>query len=442
MIRSAQNNLVRKSPIRAVLFAVFLLTIGTAFHRGHQLDAQTADEVSISISIDRSEVPIINDTSISLLIRVGDAVDITVQDENDQSVPFIRWAGSDQILVTTTAAELVVTLNGASDFTDIGQVEKTALKNNKRWAWSHSFDDNHYLEGPIEVMERLGLPATMYIVGNWIDSGLPWDGDMPEAEIIRLLESGWSLGNHTFDHDNNCGEQPSQSVRQQGILRTAELLDNLIARSNRPDYKVISFAVPCGGQDRFEAYHDLILEIREAQSTNLLFDEGGHDQPLVIPVSEGFDFDMPIKRDLSIDGVLENGDELKALFDSISQASAGVDGQPQWYNSFSHGSQTFGDNTAKLNDVAEYFVNTYGTNGTDEAWMAPADEIYSYLLVRELSEISTTVTLPETPAPTATLFVIPTTTPLPTSTPPSPTMTPDLPSSESPTIFLYFPILR
>ncbi len=435
MTHSRSTPLIGNSNRFVFIFCICTVIICSVLAWSDKLDAEVAAEPAIFIyEFNRSKVPAINDYTLTLLIDVGDATEISVENLAEKSIPFELLADSQQILITTDESTLQVTLEGVSvsDIDAVGNIDIARLKNNKQWAWSHSFDDNHYLEGPIGVMQALDLPATMYIVGSWIDSGPAWDGNLDEEEILDLFEGGWSLGNHTFDHDNNCGIQPDQANRRDGILRTDEALKALIARSSRADYKVISFAVPCGGQDRFEAYHDLLADMRAEKSTDILFDEGGHDEPLYITVTDDFDFEALVKRDLAIDGSEDNAADLKAIFDSISQLSLESSDQVYWYNSFSHGSQTFGDNTVKLNDVASYFVRTYGRNGSGEAWMAPADEIYSYLLVREFVEISTSKDLPaaSTPTPLPPTPLPPTSTAAPTqASPPQPTPTFDFATS-------------
>ena len=367
------------------------------------------DIVTFEYEFDRSKLPNLNSTELTVLISVGDATGIQIRDERRAPVSYTHLRRSQKIMVTSEAQTLIVELAGVTDFNQLGDISKANLKDNKLWAWSHSFDDNHFLEEAIDIMQKHDLPATMYVVGDWIDSGYPWEGDLTALELHQLMDAGWSIGNHTLDHDNNCGVRPSLAERRQSILHTEITLKEVIQTSNRPNYKVISFAVPCGGADRFNDYHQIVKKLRDEGKTDLLFSEGGHEAPLHIDASPHFDFDLQIKRDLAIDGEEDNTAEIKAIFDSASlnarTKSAGV----FWYNSFSHGTRTFGNNAYKLNAVAEYFVATYGKNGSDEAWMAPADEIYSYLLVRDLTTITTAVTSPpieptpaETPQPSST----------------------------------------
>ncbi|MFK7805734.1 MAG: polysaccharide deacetylase family protein [Anaerolineae bacterium] len=366
--------------------------------------------IELHYEIDRSALPTLNEYELTLLISVGNASEIAVFDQDKQALVFKHVPEQNLIVLTSEANEIFVNLAGVTEFEEVGTVIKAPLKDNKKWAWSHAFDDNHYLEAPIEIMLEHNLPATMYIVGDWIDEGYGWEGDLTATEMHELMAAGWSLGNHTAGHDNNCGEQrPSKEERRASILETDQILDEIIQSSDKPNYKVLSFAVPCGGMDRFDAYHELILEMRYAQQTNILFSEGGHEEPMRMNIEPPFNFNQQIKRDLSIDGNIDNGATIMALFDAMHTENEVV-----WYNSFSHNAYLFGDNTQKLNDITTYFVNTYGANGTDEAWMAPADVIYSYLLNRDLA----VVTLVSDTVPAITPTFVPTT--MPTTTTPTP----------------------
>lgn len=386
----------------------------------------SADEALIELhyQIDRSQLPELNEYDLTLLISVGDANDIAIFDNSGYKVAFTHLPEEDLIVVTTEVDEFFVELLGVSEYENVGTVTKAPLKDNKKWVWSHAFDDNHFLEAPIDIMVKNNLPATMYVVGDWIDSGYAWEGDLTAGEIHELMNYGWSIGNHTAGHDNNCGLPPTKAERRTSILETDQVLREVIESSQNPEYKVLSFAVPCGGNDRFAAYNELILEMRDAQETNILFSEGGHEKPMHMSVEAPFNFNQSIKRDLKIDGDIDNKSEIMALFDSMHENEEAV-----WYNSFSHNEHLFGDNTQKLNDIATYFVNTYGEKGTNEAWMAPADVIYSYLLNRDLSSIQlVSDTIPDAPTSTPVSTSVPATpTPTPSGSvnqPPTPTPTP------------------
>ena len=377
----------------------------------------SANESNIVLhyAIDRTALPNLNEYDLTLIISVGDAQEIVVEDGFGEPIPFEHFVRREEIMVTSAADQVIVELVGVSNPKDVGEVSKARLKDNKRWAWSHAFDDNHYLDDPIEVMLKYDLPATMYVVGDWINFGEPWEGDLSAEDLHELMARGWSIGNHTAKHDNNCGDQqPSKEARRASIIRAEQSLDEVIVDSPNPDYKVLSFAVPCGGVDRFKDYHELILEMRDSGETDILFSEGGHENPLFTDVAPPFDFNRQIKRDLRIDGSVDNGAEIMDVFDSIYLSTlpdpVGTN-EIIWYNSFSHNRNLFGDNVKKLDEVAYYFVYTYGKQGSDVAWMAPADVIYSYLLNRDLAQVTLVSNIVSTATPTATPALASTPTP-------------------------------
>ena len=54
-----------------------------------------------------------------------------------------------------------------------------------------------------------------------------------------------------------------------------------------------------------------------------------------------------------------------------------------WFNTLTHG-----NHEARLSSVLNTAYARYGPGGTNELWMAPEDEIYSYLLVRDATSIA------------------------------------------------------
>ncbi|MEM7802818.1 MAG: hypothetical protein AAF633_26750, partial [Chloroflexota bacterium] len=61
-------------------------------------------------------------------------------------------------------------------------------------------------------------------------------------------------------------------------------------------------------------------------------------------------------------------------------------GKHLWYNSLSHGPSIFLGNEGvenRVNQLIEHIYREYGPWGSDEVWVAPSDQIYSYILVRD-----------------------------------------------------------
>lgn len=57
-----------------------------------------------------------------------------------------------------------------------------------------------------------------------------------------------------------------------------------------------------------------------------------------------------------------------------------------WLNTYLHGQKE--DN---LTTVANYAYTNYGAGGTNELWMAPSDQVYSYMMVRDNATIGTLI---------------------------------------------------
>ncbi|MEI7772256.1 MAG: hypothetical protein WCI67_19860, partial [Chloroflexales bacterium] len=80
-----------------------------------------------------------------------------------------------------------------------------------------------------------------------------------------------------------------------------------------------------------------------------------------------------IGRDSDVEGAPE---KVNAVLDWMA-ANKAAD-RHFWLNTLSHG-----DREADLGQILDHAYTTYGPGGSDEIWVAPSDEIYSYLLTRD-----------------------------------------------------------
>jgi hypothetical protein len=73
-----------------------------------------------------------------------------------------------------------------------------------------------------------------------------------------------------------------------------------------------------------------------------------------------------------------------------------VNGNHYWYNDFTHrvAVQSYGGSLlfSTFEYYMNYIANTYGKNGTDRIWMAPLQDVFEYMQVRDKSGISTSLT--------------------------------------------------
>ncbi len=443
------------SPIALLVMIIgsFVLSIGL---QNDTVLAQTAVEYTLNYTVNRNAVPQVPFNDLTLLIDVGsDATDIEATGDST-TIPTLYDQQSGTVLITTSASQLQLKITSSSRDSAFGTVEKAALLHNKQWAWSHGFDDNVNFGPSMDLWEAKGWAGSINLIGELVSDTRdePWIVD--QANAIRRLNKGWSLAGHGWKSD--CSDTNIEAIEQ-----VYGLLDTLVSHtdSNRPGYFPTGFAAPCFIAD----YHPLVLAMRDAGNTTIQFNESGDTYMMVVDPgatsvptgayqfkSQLLDYDAPIGRDLRIDfGTFE---EVKSAIDwaaNNSNASTHI-----WYNTGGHG-----NHETSHAPVLNYIYDTYGPGGTDEVWVAPSDHIYSYLLVRDNSQVTldsidggenpppesdptatSTSTHTLTPTSTATQTLIPTSTQTPTSTPVStlnPTST--LPPTLVPTdIFTETPI--
>lgn len=354
----------------------------------------------LTYQIDRAAVPLLYYRELTLNVRVNQ-IDAATVTADGAVIPHTYDASAGQLVFTTSAATVEITLEGVTDTDGLGDATKAALKDGKGFAWSHGMDDNVYVKAQVDVLEQYGWRGTLFLIGNVVEEerNEDWIADAPYLK--EKLAMGWSIGNHTWDH--NCD---AATVNEQTVLDGYNHLRQIVDASPVPQYQIISFAAPCF----LAEYQPIILAHRDSQTTAVQFNESGDRFPLVVDpgatenvtdpanadhiLAVPFDYDEPIGRSLRIeyeDLALEMGtlDLMARLYNE--------QGLHLWHNTLAHGDMEEGaeSHAGRLATVAAYVESTYGSAGSNQIWVAPSDQIYSYLLVRDRS----TVTLTEVVAP-------------------------------------------
>jgi peptidoglycan/xylan/chitin deacetylase (PgdA/CDA1 family) len=141
-------------------------------------------------------------------------------------------------------------------------VRKLESGRSVRRALAITFDDGYRdnFENAAPVLERLGLPATFFVVTQWIDTEVVpfWDGElgvrhpwMTWAQVRSLNYRGFEVGVHTRTHVD-LGKVEGDEAHEEIAGARAELEHQL--RS-----PVMSFAYPYGGRKNFtEANRELV----------------------------------------------------------------------------------------------------------------------------------------------------------------------------------------
>ncbi|NTV31013.1 hypothetical protein HGA91_03490 [candidate division WWE3 bacterium] len=281
----------------------------------------------------------------------------------------------------TTDKTGTVNITFSSSGTTNVTVKKAALKDDRGWAWSHGMDDNVNLSNQINAIAAKGWRASLMLISKDIDETRQEGWIIDKPGLRTLVNQGWSLGNHTWDHNCSGG---SASEMNATIIDGYNKLMEIVNTSNRPSYKVITFAAPCF----ISNYNPYIDAMRKNGTTSVLFNETQGNPLMIVDGSDyssgGMTADSvnsnttTIGRDTTIESGPADAISTFAWMSANKNASRHF-----WFNSLTHGNQE--DN---LTQVLNKAYSLYGPGGTNEIWMAPSDEIYSYLMIKETTEIS------------------------------------------------------
>ena len=329
--------------------------------------------------IDRSNLPPISFTDLTLNIYLG-AINGATVTVDGASHPHTYDPATGYLTLTTTGSALTIVADGATNDDDLGFVHRGKLKDNRSWAWSHGFDDNFNLEPAIALFEEKDWTGSIYLIADLVDPTAVRNYAVDEIRGRELLNNGWSLGGH--GSDSSCTD-----FNEPAVIESLTRIEDIVAGSNRPDYHVTGFAAPCF----VSQYHPIVLDLRDRGVTDVRFNESGGDYIQIVDPGATTFFDGSRRADaFNIDARI--GRDVRIEFAPFSQISADIDWISEqsesddlhlWYNSLSHGNQE-----ANVELLVDYIYDNYGPGGTDEVWVAPADQIYSYIITRDDTDVT------------------------------------------------------
>lgn len=341
-------------------------------------------------TIDRSQVPALTYNALSLKIYIGGPGPVQATADG-KWIPSSYNAQTGYLTVTTTGKVLDVLVSSGTPSDQTGSFTKTALKDDLSWAWSHSFDDNTGFEDRgIKAFDAVGWRATVYLIGDKIDETRDeaWIIDRPD--LAKLIAKGWGIGNHTWSH-LYAGKFPSTSAAREDVLRLANYLRGVANDAGRPDYRLIAFAAPMFDAD----YHPIVLNLRDTKTAELLFNESGSAPIMQVDagVTESeyplFNINEPVGRDWRMEAYGSDTNDDRAFREELNTMLGKLDANHHfWLNTFTHNVDDKPDNTTIFAFIP-WLHSNYGPNATkNKVWVAPAEEIYSYLLVRDKTKVN------------------------------------------------------
>jgi hypothetical protein len=347
-------------------------------------DGDSSQVVTLRYVIDRSAVPqwvVFRD--LTLRIHVGDAERAWVW--VDGALTAARHDRKAGLLIITTsendsgAQEQVVVVavqgEGLSPET-IGDWSVATLRDDKRWAYSLTFDDGEYTvySHAWPELRRFGYTAGVAVIGRWLDRDDSLDfGYCRTEEIRELLAAGWSVFNHSQNHSNS----PADISLVEAQLCQQAIFNHL------DGYRATVFTVPHtnqGWMPIMDAHgHDLGLRL-----VQLYADDGQ-----VIAVVDGA-FQVGSRphrmgrRDIKlwVDGDYN-------IFDQASKRANAPSPQHVWVSLHSH-NVNYDQDWCAVAESTSYLYHRYGAGGSDEVWVAPADQVHQYLVTRTYATVERT----------------------------------------------------
>ncbi|MHC0446264.1 polysaccharide deacetylase family protein [Flavobacterium sp. 3-218] len=311
------------------------------------------------------------------------------------------------------------------------KITPSILKYNKHFAYSFTLDDGYrsaYLTafpllngGKISASNKNGwkidqggdgttskglfytdglgnkLPFKLALAINGASlNNLPNRGHLSWDEVREMYNAGWDILNHSFHH-----------ATKHGTNYLTEVTDNTKSIKENLSFTMSHFVVPGGEGD--EKYY---LEYEKEALQNGHFSVASYyGEGPVYKVNGKVNLDKLISartfvqssKDTTSFKTMDN--YLKKIDSIVKQKD------PVWFNEFTHGTgnTNLWNLSTRFPDFKYYMIklaNKYGANGNDSVWMAPWQEVYEYIWLRDRikidfvqkdKEVTVTIQLPEIP---------------------------------------------
>jgi peptidoglycan/xylan/chitin deacetylase (PgdA/CDA1 family) len=304
-------------------------------------------------------------------------------------------------LISTSLCAQSITIRLDWQIATPPMISKAKLKYNKDFAYSFTFDDATAdgFTTALPLLQGGTVNGTYYPPLQYTDgcgnalnfkAGIAWNtankygmdahtGNVPSLmtwnQLDELYRLGWDVLNHSYSHK----ARSSHKMTNQDY--TYEVEQNRIAVRQRTASRIEMplFVVPSGDVNYYapaiQAGHQVVFD----QNWTLM-GNGGLQVDADIPTTP-----LKMHRQM-LDG---NGMGMPVL-DGVAGKS-----NPNnhfWYNQFAHRIDDYRSGGSNFNLFKNHIQTTahkYGKNGSDKIWMAPLQEVYEYLITRQLIQYST-----------------------------------------------------
>lgn len=239
---------------------------------------------------------------------------------------------------------------------------------------------------------KLGLAINGAAIGDFSASR----GHLSWAEVKEMYDAGWDVLNHGFHH-----------ATKHGTNFLTEVTENTTSIKQNLGFIMSQFVVPGGESD--PGYQ---LEYERDALANGSFAVASYvGSGPIIDVKEKVNLDKMIYARTFVQSSkdtigFKTMDRYLKTIDSVAKLP-----NPVWYNEFTHGvgNQNLWSLSMRFQDFKYYMTtiaNKYGAKGDDSIWMAPWQEVYEYIWLRDRIKINytqnnkeglVTIELPEIP---------------------------------------------
>lgn len=336
----------------------------------------------LTFNVGRTNLPSwVTARALTFSVVVGDVDDVSVVGDG-QPVAAIYDPASQRVLFTTDAASITLILtNSTSDPGSIGAVTVAPLRDDKRWAFSLTFDDGYvetYTNGR-RYLERYGYYGGVPMVGRFLERGqIGVYTYLSDAQLREMYQAGWAISNHSYSH---------QYVSY--FANASAALNDIIAARTRieqgmaplvPGFRSTAFTAPYVDM----AYLPIVRD-NAATLGIYLFQGAGNEIRQVDSIAWGAAGFLAIGRN-GIRHVDPDFDTVHSLVTSYPNAH-------YWLSLHTH---IVDPGCDPVETSIDYLHANYGPGGTDEVWVAPAEYVHQYLVTRDMSTVPERATLSTT----------------------------------------------
>lgn len=305
------------------------------------------------------------------------------------------------LILTTQLSAQKISIQFTTTPSSTPVVLKAALRFDKDFAYSYTFDDATIdavttgypvLRGGAVRSNGAAFPGFFYTDGcgnsQPFNAGIAWNtanqfgidvhtgnvsDQMTWGQLDTLYDAGWDVMNHSYSHKSkwlfpmNASDYINE-VEQNGIA---------VRNKTRKKIEMPAFVVPAND----DTYHNPAFNLGH----KIVFDQSASTigyGGLRVDNIENL-YALKVHR-VYLNDVYQR--LVPQFIDTVALRSQ--NGVKIWYNEFSHRVDDFSTTSTSYNfyyfkSHLESIANQYGKTGTDRMWMAPLQEVYEYLVTRQ-----------------------------------------------------------